>query len=855
MDSFYGGRQGASFVLVEHYDSVAQMVEAFAQGPEYEDVNWQEYVIIDTIINLNQKTNPENGLVYKRGYQYDEPLAIRPKVSDYKDELGNLKKKEYTTALHNYFSNPGGGAIYVGQIVGPQGESPALEVLPESVVKTKFDVNRGSCVGDIIAGDKQEKVTYAWCNLRDEEDNIIGCAIGFTVPYHIFRMDAFSVSAYSGTFNESTGLWDYSDLIHKTFGNTDDHPYQSNWEIHIPRGIHGKDFENLGIDPDTMQYYYHDRDYTRKEEGDVTKYYLPGIYHRVIKKVTWDESTSEFVFHFTTVNDTERIKARFLYDIQVDPITNRLEVQYSDYKDGQHVKELIGRPIKFIEWIEYDENLQRLVVYYNTTDKNGNHEKDIIDKQFKVIDHIEIGEDKKIYIYYNIKDENGNLIFDIIDEPLKIIDHIALENDNKLHIYYNVKDKNGNIIQDIVEKPFKFLEEIYLDDNSRRIIVQYHVGTDQFGNPIYESKVASKGIDSIDEMVLDPNNYHLYVLHTDPDVRKRVVEEGRAVTYIDRFGIEHNDWEDLGYIRGEEGGLHFIGDLIAEDELPKGPPPEEFRGWAYTVTKPGQTFSTIYVWDYRNPENGWYSIGTIDQSPKHLLCFSEADSTGIKPKDGHEDLNVGGLWFVIAPSVTKVELGIIPVAEGCGCLPTATEKEIDKIFSNDPDFDPDIDITDPPCDCPRVNATKCDIDELFKDGDIIIGDDTNAVWMENATCKDVDNLFQREVLGTEEDKWVNWPGGMIQADKEDVNEMFRREIIGGTEEEPSIEFRQDADKLDVDAIFEGEVTDDLHGLIYYRRDADEPDVDELFENDIEEIQFASKDDIDNLFKEGDENNK
>ena len=62
MDSFYGGQPGISFVIVERYDSVAEMLDAFSQGPAYEKVKYGEYVIIDTVINLNNKRSLENGL-------------------------------------------------------------------------------------------------------------------------------------------------------------------------------------------------------------------------------------------------------------------------------------------------------------------------------------------------------------------------------------------------------------------------------------------------------------------------------------------------------------------------------------------------------------------------------------------------------------------------------------------------------------------------------------------------------------------------------------------------------------------------------------------------------------------------
>lgn len=80
--SFYGGKPGSSFTVVQNFSSVSLMVENFAKGPNYTDVNYDEYVLINTAT----KTDPDNGKIYRRGY-------------DYTDNMG--------------------GAIYIGTIAGP----------------------------------------------------------------------------------------------------------------------------------------------------------------------------------------------------------------------------------------------------------------------------------------------------------------------------------------------------------------------------------------------------------------------------------------------------------------------------------------------------------------------------------------------------------------------------------------------------------------------------------------------------------------------------------------------------------------------------------------------------------------
>ena len=70
-NSFYGGRRGASFIIVKEYESIAAMIECFQQGGAYRTVNYDEYVLINTV-NLNDK---DNGKVFRRGYEYNNEMG------------------------------------------------------------------------------------------------------------------------------------------------------------------------------------------------------------------------------------------------------------------------------------------------------------------------------------------------------------------------------------------------------------------------------------------------------------------------------------------------------------------------------------------------------------------------------------------------------------------------------------------------------------------------------------------------------------------------------------------------------------------------------------------------------------
>lgn len=92
MDSLYGGQEGVSFVLKKEYTSVANMIADFKRGANNTDVWYGEYCIINTP-NKNDKTN---GTIYRRGLNYQDEKT--------------------------------GGAIKVGQVVGPSGATPYFDI-------------------------------------------------------------------------------------------------------------------------------------------------------------------------------------------------------------------------------------------------------------------------------------------------------------------------------------------------------------------------------------------------------------------------------------------------------------------------------------------------------------------------------------------------------------------------------------------------------------------------------------------------------------------------------------------------------------------------------------------------------
>ena len=402
-ESFYGGKQGRSYQIVERYDSVYDMVTAFQGGTNYTDVAFDEYVLIDTILNNNQKHNIENGLLYRRGYNSNEAFydfgtantttldrertisvtipvgefgekytaiwnddgtlninlvvdneteyrtVLAPEFYDFEytfinptqegsdtgDDTGDDTGEdtgedtepsvnpeiEYSVAItkltfnqarwsvswNSYITNPGGGAIYIGQIVGSAGETPSIRLISweefEQATNNNLEQYQNNFIvhsppGHIsLSGDETSEelvelaeqgydengnrdiVRYGYCTFRDAQGNIEGIYLALDIPYTIFNFEAHGISAYpeqsfdentnefindytdSKTgihyhYNIATNLWEYDNLISENADSTE-HNFYKHYDINIPKGVHGRDISNfkiLTLNKDSQEY-------------------------------------------------------------------------------------------------------------------------------------------------------------------------------------------------------------------------------------------------------------------------------------------------------------------------------------------------------------------------------------------------------------------------------------------------------------------------------------------------------------------------------------------------------------------------------------------------------------------------
>ncbi len=280
-ESFYGGRQGASFVIVKRFDAVnlptnitvykkreyaisresgeelyiyennsfveknddnkdlygqklttlngdtvnivgggtatlpvetaKGMVQCFNQGGATTNiVNYGEYVIIDA------PSSVDNGRVYRRGMN---------------------QSVEWTGDVEN----PGGGAEYIGQIVGPQGSIKDIEI---GNYKDSLPTKGEWTSAELVSGADATGIKYCQENVRDDNGNIEKYFIGFQFPYLVEDQVSAVIDPYNLPEN----------LVEDITGElAETHPFYKKYELSVPKGIKGDSITQASLMPTKLK--------------------------------------------------------------------------------------------------------------------------------------------------------------------------------------------------------------------------------------------------------------------------------------------------------------------------------------------------------------------------------------------------------------------------------------------------------------------------------------------------------------------------------------------------------------------------------------------------------------------------
>lgn len=194
MNSFYGGKQGLTYNIVQRFPSVKDMVEAFKNGGAYSKVNYGQYVLIDTISTRQNYVDKENGLLFRRGFDYQKGYVDPTTVENWEG---------WTATTWEQWLNDGvgGGAIYVGQISGPMGKSPTIKLQEYNSGTHTLVENINNIFKEATTASLSDQVHIGYTT---EEEEINGATervakVGLQIPFPNIKFSATTVTANSST--------------------------------------------------------------------------------------------------------------------------------------------------------------------------------------------------------------------------------------------------------------------------------------------------------------------------------------------------------------------------------------------------------------------------------------------------------------------------------------------------------------------------------------------------------------------------------------------------------------------------------------------------------------------------------
>ena len=455
--SFYGGRKGTSFVIVKSYPDIISMVQDFIKGPDFSEVKYDEYVLINTY----NKTHPDNGKIFRRGRDYNSNREISGRRA-YRDAAHTDEIKGKTATIEDYqtayYSEEidiiAGGAQYIGTIVGPPGRAPHLSMLSYDEVRDRqaqqgYSTIRNSGSFSLPAGDllpgkyvENDVIKYndeiKWCSVsvRNPNNDTSDAFIGFQIPYPVIDFVTEKVSSY----NEQGEVIDSSKAERIDTGEY--HPFYEKWKLSIPQGVKGdalkklrvirfEDLPNTKIFINQQNYYYYDSEQERFFYG------TEGGETQDTAVETTDDKFSFQIGNLTyTIQPNTQIMVYDLYN-------------YEERKNPQDPEKTYF--VGILNQIVQDS--------FNIADNGDIHidftDGTVVDKYgfMKKIDNIQIGPETddddvvrtKMKIYFNtqIQDSQGNINKQVVSYVLKLIDDIQIRDNGTIKISYT----DGDVLQ------------------------------------------------------------------------------------------------------------------------------------------------------------------------------------------------------------------------------------------------------------------------------------------------------------------------------------------------------------------------------------------------------------------------
>lgn len=635
--SFYGGRKGKSFIIVKSYPDIASMVLDFSKGGGFTEVNYDEYVIINTL----NKNHPDNGKVFRRGYDYNSSRTISGyrAYDENNVEIIDGTEQQYRTAKYK-FSNEinAGGAIYVGCIVGPAGNSPYLSLTTYNEVLEYYNkapedrkvISQGTISEEDLLPGKKADGTFnddiLWYSASIIKDNLKeGQAyIGFKVPYLVVDFVKKENTPYENI--EISRVDDKS------------HPFYAQWEIGLPKGKHGNTIRNIKKIK-AENYFSGDPSIT----GSLPKIYLDPT-------MTEPMTAQDFLDNGVTSEDDILVYEYWNYEESDPPETKVCFL--APYKQVSNINVLEDGTIVISYTNENNDTFSKALS--KITRLSYNDKEDAEAGLLKI--EYNTGEALSIPIVYPDKiklKENGVLAFKknveqetILDNPdeshtlglLKWIKRIEYDDTiKKLQIFYNTEEVNPDT-QEIENEKEEFdldvVTDLKIEDNGQ---VKIRKGTNEWEN-IYDEQdgqLLPRVLKWITDIVYNADNDQMQIhYNTDTEEQPGEVFEhafnritnvvfDEKIIFDDVTPAEVAPGFIITYSSGETTNVRFsTGKLIKEIRLIPGH--EDVDGTLVSYTN--STLEIIYTDD---------SIEELPISGKMVDNFAIVDNGTVQTQDGH----------------------------------------------------------------------------------------------------------------------------------------------------------------------------------------------------------------------------
>ena len=546
-NSFYGGRRGASFVIVKSYLDIRSMTKDFEQGSSFNEVHFDEYVII----NNPNKNHPDNGKLFRRGMDFNSDRTISGYIT--KDRNGNEvfpTKIEYEVETTPYpytfelnTNIPAKGAEFVGTIIGPEGKAPHLTLAGYDSVAGDFSnsnengmqtrVRYGSfgptqtthnetdsqhpgetqvvpnlsfpsalvpgreVVLDQVGAEVEhfnDNIEWISASLRDELNRDTIVHIGLKIPYKVTDVIAHAISPYAGQNHAYSGepTVDY-------LGSRAAHPFYDKWDLGIPKGVKGDSLRDMRIT--TIG------EFTESQNNST---------QRKLYKLVPNGTDSSLYDIAEWVPATELASIDSNIDITLLQIVVCSAIVYDNYEQGQKKDFFLGYFTQLSN-VQFEDGVLTLI--FTSLDKNNNNK---VQFSLNYVNDVELKQNGEVVFKY------ANASQKTSQSKIKWIKNIELV--SKREVYVDLEDEEGH-----------------------RQVLDFTAF--QLQNPKYYGKI----LNPEEPLSNDRASYVPKTISTDiPDIieedQLHIVENG-VDTIIKRAGdwntIESDDYDGI-FIQGQE---------------------------------------------------------------------------------------------------------------------------------------------------------------------------------------------------------------------------------------------------------------------------------------------------------------